>query len=270
MFASRQLGSGNADCARRTDCSRLICSGRLRAACRAGGGDVHRGGRSRAESAGPRWVDRTWREERRVVEPGPGCGSLSTRTRGRAPACSPRLTTSTRAHSRPSMASASGCWRSTDRGGLPPRFEVLDRGPAEPRVAKAMVGRSRCFREDAALSRAVPGGLPPVGHPDRRARARRGREWDHCGTEPPSGLAVVAAVEAIVTRAAAMVVAALDMALALAVHCQDPTDKGSPLRLGESPGASGPPGPDDAMGGPAGGLGRGVRFGGRSATGLAV
>jgi len=116
--------------------------------------------------------------------------------------------------------------------GLPPRFEVLDEVQQSLEWRKQWSDGLDAFGEDAGYR-----GLFQVASLLSVTRIEElvrdvAEEWDHCGTEPPDGLAVVAAVEAIVTRAAAMVVAALDMALALAVHCQDPTDRLA-LRLGD-------------------------------------
>jgi len=167
-------------------------------------------------------------------------------TRGRAPACSPTLDHIDEG----AISTIHGfCQRLLAEhpieSGLPPRFEVLDE-VQQSLEWRAMVGRSRCFRGRCGLSRAVPGGLPPVRSPDRRARARRGRGVGSLRHRAADGLAVVAAVEAIVTGGAAMVVAALDMALAAwAVTLPGPTDR---LASGWAiSGRIGTSGPDDAM-----------------------
>jgi len=94
--------------------------------------------------------------------------------------------------------------------GLPPRFEVLDEVQQSLEWRKQWSDGLDAFGEDAGYR-----GLFQVASLLSVTRIEElvrdvAEEWDHCGTEPPDGLAVVAAVEAIVTRAAAMVVAALD------------------------------------------------------------
>jgi ATP-dependent exoDNAse (exonuclease V) beta subunit len=116
--------------------------------------------------------------------------------------------------------------------GLPPRFEVMDEVQQSLEWSKQWSAGLDAFGEDPGIRGLFQvASLLSINRVEEMVRDVA-EEWDRCGTVPPDGLAVVAAVEAIVTRAASAVVAALDTALVLAGHCQDPTDRLA-LRLEE-------------------------------------